>query len=189
MDVAVVYESMFGNTQTIAEAIAAGVREADPQARVAVLPVARATPKDVADSALLLVGGPTHMLGMSKEASRQKAEQTPKDDAGATAGTATPETALNHQPTRGVREWLDELPDAPRGQAAAAFDTRLSYPLAGGAARSIGRALRRHGYEIVAKPQGFIVKGAQGPLRQGEQERAKAWGARVTQELIHQPAH
>jgi hypothetical protein len=183
MDVAVVYESMFGNTETIAEAIAAGVREADPNARVTVSPVAQATPKDVAASALLLVGGPTHMLGMSKQSSRQKAEQTPKDDGSATARPATARAE------RGVREWLDDLPDAPRGHSAAAFDTRLSYPLAGGAARSIGRGLRHHGYEIVAKPQGFVVDGAQGPLRQGERERAKAWGARVTQDLIHQPVH
>ena len=48
---------------------------------------------------------------------------------------------------------------------AAAFDTRLPFPLAGGAARPIARELRRHGYNVVAKPMGFVVDGAQGPLR------------------------
>lgn len=37
MDVTVVYESVFGNTRTIADSIAAGVREADPSARVTLI--------------------------------------------------------------------------------------------------------------------------------------------------------
>jgi hypothetical protein len=48
---------------------------------------------------------------------------------------------------------------------AAAFDTRLAFPLAGEAARPIARGLRRRGYDIIAKPVGFVVDGAQGPLR------------------------
>jgi flavorubredoxin len=65
MDVAVVYESMFGNTHEVAEAIAAGVRDANPTARVAVLPVAEAEADAVARAGLLIVGGPTHMRGMT----------------------------------------------------------------------------------------------------------------------------
>ena len=33
------------------------------------------------------------------------------------------------------------------------------------------------GYARVAEPQGFIVKGSQGPLKKGGAERARAWGA------------
>jgi flavorubredoxin len=44
VDVIVVYESIFGNTRVIAEAVADGVREADPDARVTVLRSAEATP-------------------------------------------------------------------------------------------------------------------------------------------------
>ena len=84
-----------------------------------------------------------------------------------TAGAAGP----------GVSEWLSGLPAISTGCRAAAFDTRLSYPLAGGAASPIARRLRRLGYRVGAEPQGFVVKAAQGPLNTGEQERARAWGA------------
>ena len=63
----------------------------------------------------------------------------------------------------GLREWLEALPAGLGERRAAAFDTRLSYPLAGGAARTIARRLGHRGYELVAKPTGFVVQGAQGP--------------------------
>ena len=49
--------------------------------------------------------------------------------------------------------------------------------MAGGAARSVARELRKHGYQLAAKAEGFIVTGAEGPLRDGELERARNWGA------------
>ena len=92
--------------------------------------------------------------GMSKAATRRKvlqAREVPANGAGervkAEPGAGRP----------GVREWLDALPRASGARAAAAFDTRYSFPLAGGAARSIAKGLRRHGYDVAAKPQGFIV--------------------------------
>ncbi|MEU9046294.1 MULTISPECIES: hypothetical protein [unclassified Kitasatospora] len=47
----------------------------------------------------------------------------------------------------------------------------------GGAAFGIARRLRRHGYVLLAKPDGFVVTGTNGPLREGEHGRARAWGA------------
>jgi hypothetical protein len=49
--------------------------------------------------------------------------------------------------------------------------------MAGGAANGIARRLRHRGYEMVAPPAGFIVEDVEGPLRPGELERARAWGA------------
>ena len=49
--------------------------------------------------------------------------------------------------------------------------------MAGGAARSVARQLHKHGYQLAAAPEGFIVTGAEGPLRDGEIERARHWGA------------
>jgi hypothetical protein len=63
------------------------------------------------------------------------------------------------------------------GRRAAAFDTRLVFPLAGGAARPIARALRLSGYRVDPRPQGFVVDAAQGPLEVGEPERSQQWGA------------
>jgi hypothetical protein len=65
------------------------------------------------------------------------------------------------------------------GGNAAAFDTRLPSRMAGGAARGIARRLRRHGYHLVSDPEGFVVDDAYGPLRAGEIERAKEWGAQL----------
>ncbi|HYA44781.1 MAG TPA: hypothetical protein VED59_04180, partial [Acidimicrobiales bacterium] len=123
---------------------------------------------------LLVVGGPTHVSRMTSPKTRRMGVETaakpPK------RGTARFELAAGAAGP-GVREWLGSLPKVAPGRRAAAFDTRLSFPLAGGAARSIARALRRRGYRVEPKAQGFIVEAAQGPLKSGETERAKAWGA------------
>jgi hypothetical protein len=174
MDVVIVYESIFGNTRMIAEAVADGVREADPGGRVAVLPVADATPDNTGDAALVIVGGPTHVRGMSRASGRQRAvHDAAQDGVQDTAEHAGVEPGATGP---GVREWLGALPRAPRECKAAAFDTRLRYPLAGGAAGPIAKGLRRHGYAVVASPAGFIVEGAHGPLASGERDRARAWG-------------
>jgi hypothetical protein len=173
MHVAVVYESLYGNTRSVALAIADGLHQADPGGRVALVPVAEATPDNLAGAGLLVVGGPTHVLRMTSLRSRKAGLQA-MDKAPAGTVQAPPEPGPGGP---GVREWIDALPEAPPGCRAAAFDTRLGSPLAGGAARSIARRLRRRGYEVVARPQGFIVEGTYGPMRDGEEDRARAWGA------------
>jgi hypothetical protein len=186
VDVAVVYESLFGNTQRIAEAIAEGLRAADPDVRVAVVRVADATADMIRDVRLLIVGAPTHMLGMSRESSRRKAATVREKSAQGQQGSTAREP--DAAPT-GVREWLAALPKPPRGRSAAAFDTRLAFPLAGGAARFVGRGLRRLGYRLLVTPQGFIVDGTEGPLRDGECDRAKAWGADLLRTLAAVRVH
>jgi len=174
MDVAIVYESMFGNTKAIAEAIGAGVRESEPRARVEVMAVSDATPDKIAAADLLVAGGPTHILRMSSEHTRQQ---------GVEAGEKTAKskgTEPHLEPGAqgpGIREWLESLPKCRPGSLAASFDTRLAYPLAGGAAKPIARQLRQRGYRIAGGATGFVVTGAEGPLREGEQERARVWGA------------
>ena len=86
----------------------------------------------------------------------------------------------------GLREWFHQLPKAKEGgvlagphRHAAAFDTRLGSALAGGAGNGIAHKLQRHGYGLVKNPEGFILDDAYGPLRAGEIERAKEWGARL----------
>jgi hypothetical protein len=56
--------------------------------------------------------------------------------------------------------------------------------MAGGAAHGIARRLRRHGYELVAEPESFVIEGTEGPLRAGEPDRVRAWGA----DLVRQTA-
>ena len=181
MDVAVVYESIYGNTRTIAEAVAEGVRETDPAAHVAVLAVREATPDRIDGAALLIVGGPTHIRGMSRPSSRRMAPAT--TDPATDGEPAAPVVTEADEP--GVREWLDTLPKPAGRRMAAAFDTRLPSAMAGGAAKSIGRKLRHHGYRLVAQPKGFVVDDAQGPLRTGECDQARQWGAGLVRQMAH----
>lgn len=60
----VVYESMFGNTRHVAEAIARGLEDAGT---VATVPVARVGDEDLSSYDLVMVGGPTHVHGMSRD--------------------------------------------------------------------------------------------------------------------------
>jgi hypothetical protein len=176
MDALIVYESMFGNTRKIAEAIAAGIREADPSARVTVAQAGTAQPDAAAQAALLIAGGPTHILRMSSPRTRQQGLQAARKATGQPHPDPEPGAA-----GPGVREWLRALPPARPGSRAAAFDTRLPSRLAGGAARSAARQLRKRGYQLAAQPEGFIVTGSEGPLRDGEADRAREWGAGLAQ--------
>lgn len=59
----------------------------------------------------------------------------------------------------------------------AAFDTRLKWPmiLSGSAARGITKQLGRLGAQVLVEPGSFLVAGGEGPLVEGELERATAW--------------
>jgi hypothetical protein len=55
----------------------------------------------------------------------------------------------------GVREWLERLPQAAGGACTAAVGTRLGKLMSGSAAREIAHSLSNHGYQLVARPEGF----------------------------------
>ncbi|WP_194827879.1 flavodoxin domain-containing protein [Nocardia sp. XZ_19_231] len=159
----VVYESMFGNTAAIATAIAQGLGE---HAEVEILSVAAAaaTPDPMID--LLVVGGPTHVFGLSRLRTRRAADA---------------QTDMGVVVDIGIREWLDAALPVPRGRAAAAFGTKTAQPswLPGSAARGAGKRLQHLGYALSADPMDFLVEGTKGPLRDGELERAHAWAERL----------
>jgi hypothetical protein len=168
MRAVVVYESIYGNTRAVAQAIAEGLGD---HAEVAVLPVSAAGADALAGADLLVVGGPTHMHGLSTSFSRRSAAQAAAEDGD--------HTALDPHATEGpgLRAWLSALPRSER--SAAAFDTRLDRAamLTGTAARGIARRLRHHGHAIVAEPESFFVTESEGPLEDDELTRARAWGA------------
>jgi hypothetical protein len=173
MQVVIVYESLFGNTHEVAQAIADGVTTARPDAGVACIRATEADRELALGADLLIVGGPTHVHGLSTAVSRKmglKAEQ--RVPAGVPGHGLEPGSG-----GPGLREWFHGLPKAPAGSRGAAFDTRGDVRHAGGAAYGIARRLRRHGYQLVGQPAGFLVADVQGPLREGEQDRARAWGA------------
>jgi len=159
----VVYESMFGSTRAIAEAIAAGIG-GDSVA----VPVGGATRELVKTADLLVVGGPTHAHGMTSKQSRTGSPQYAEKS----HGDLTLEPDYEGP---GLRDWFHDLPG--RAVPAAAFDTRASGPelLTGRASKGIASRLHGHGCSLVAKPESFLVDKAH-HLLDGEVERAHAWG-------------
>jgi len=180
----VVYESMYGNTHAVAVNIAAGL---SARHDVTLVPVTRATPELIATAGLLVIGGPTHLHGMSTPTSRRKA-------AGTARKQGSPLTMDPDADGPGVRGWLEgfggpgmpgrlgrlDLLGGGHNVLAAAFDTRLGgAPLfTGRASRSISRLLARHGYRLLAAPESFLVS-KQNTLADGEADRARVWGAMI----------
>lgn len=148
MKALIIYDSFFGNTEKIAMAIGESLGGADA-VRVADVKAGQLQGLD-----LVLVGSPTRAF----------------------------------RPSDGTRAFLKGLPaGALKGVRVAAFDTRIemkdSVPgilrfmekIFGYAADPIGKALASKGGTLVAPPEGFIVDGTEGPLKDGELARAAQW--------------
>ena len=160
MKALVVYESMFGNTERIARAVADGLQDTFD---VTVADVAGMPPAIGMD--LVVIGGPTHAFAMSRPSTRAEA----------THRGSVRENAVDV----GIREYLACSP-LLLGTAAAAFDTKVDKPfLPGSAARKAQRQLRRLRCRVVAPAQSFLVADTTGPLVAGEELRAKRWGAQI----------
>jgi hypothetical protein len=164
----VVYESMFGNTRHVAEAIGTGIAAS---ITVTVANVTEAAAAALDDIDLVVVGGPTHVHGMS----------LPRTRAEAPKWAADPDHDLRmdeHADGIGVREWLAALPHA--NVMAAAFDTRTDIPriLSGAASARIDHELRGRGLRSITAPMSFLVdKGNH--LEEDELVRARGWGELV----------
>src|SRR5215469_12186453 len=126
---------MYGNTQVIAEAIAGGLRAGN---EVTMVPVAGATPELLDGADLVVVGGPTHVHGMSRPATRKSAADQARKHGGQPALDADAEGP-------GLRDWFGSL--GRMNGMAAAFDTRLAGPPAftGRASKRIAGLLEHHG--------------------------------------------
>lgn len=162
MDSLVIFESMFGNTRAIALAIAEGLSS---RMTTQVDEVGVAASYVGAEVDLLVVGGPTHAFSMSRPNTRQSA-----------AAQAHGELVSKGI---GLREWLTALRVAGV-TVAASFDTRIDKPrLPGSAAKAAVKLLRRKSLGLIAPAESFYVAGTDGPLLDGELERARRWGAEL----------
>jgi flavodoxin len=159
MKVLVVYDSVFGNTEKVAQAMGDAFAS---QAEVQTLRVADVRSEHVPGLDVLLAGSPTRAFS----------------------------------PTPAIKKWLGSLPSSSlKGVQVAAFDTRMSIEdvdnavltflvkILGYAAKPIADRLTRKGGDLAMPPEGFIVQGTEGPLRDGELERAAAWA----QQILPQP--
>jgi flavodoxin I len=162
MKAVVIYDSVYGNTEKIARAIAEGLSDAmGAPDGVQVVKVGDVQPDRLAGWDLMLVGAPTHGSG----------------------------------PCPAMRDFLKGIPkEALSGVKVAAFDTRTDVNKLSGLVRVFGRILDRFGYaaekissnlekqggHAIVPAEGFIVKGTQGPLEDGELERAADWARQIT---------
>ncbi len=151
MKALVIYDSVFGNTEKVAQAIGEALGAPD---NASVVKVPDVTDDTLTGVDLLVVGSPTR------------------------AFKATPATMA----------WIKALPTGRlSGVRIAAFDTRIAVAdsksgflkfmvsIFGYAAKPILGALTKKGGQAAAEPEGFFVTDSEGPLKDGELERAAAW--------------
>jgi flavodoxin len=155
MKALVVYDSVFGNTEKVAQAMGQALGS---QAEVQTLRVGDVKPEHLTGLGALIVGSPTRAFS----------------------------------PTPAVRNWLKSIaPNGLKGVKVAAFDTRIALSdvdstllnfmvkLFGYAAQPIADRLTKKGGDLALSPEGFFVKGSEGPLKDGELERAADWVRQV----------
>jgi flavodoxin len=155
MKAIVIYDSQFGNTEKVAQAIhtALAARGESSLIRAA----------DVTDAALtgcdlIVVGSPTQRFHATEPVAHFL------------EGRALPGARAAAFDTR-----LDMAEVDSRA-------LRLAVKVAGDnawAATRIADQLAKAGATLVAEPEGFIVEGTEGPLRAGELERAAEWAAQL----------
>ena len=155
MKAIVIYDSIFGNTEQIAQAIGNTLGSQD---EVGLFRVGNIRPEQLKGSELILVGSPTR----------------------------------GFRPTKPITVFLDRIPvDGIKGVKVAAFDTRISLDdinspvlrffvrIFGYAAKPIADRLKKKGGELAVPPEGFYVKASEGPLKEGELDRAANWARQI----------
>ena len=156
MKALVIYDSFFGNTEQIARAIGEALA---PQGDVQTLKVDEVRPEHLQGLDLLIIGSPTRQFS----------------------------------PSPGVNKLVKDIhPNGLEGVKAAVFDTRFAMieiektpvlnffvGIFGLDAEPIAKKLKKKGAQLAAEAEGFIVDGVEGPLKNGEQERAADWARRI----------
>lgn len=164
MKAVVVYESLWGNTAAVARAIAEGI---GPEAQA--LSTGEAAGEVLAGADLIVAGAPVIQFRLPTEKVREELGRNP-------GKAPTPPNLSNPS----MRSWLDDLPEGHGSLAA--FETRVRFS-PGGSTSVITESLEGKGYSQLAEAERFFVKGAYGPMRDGELERARRWGEELAQAM------
>lgn len=139
----VIYDSYFGNTEKIADAIAKSIS-------AKAIKIDNIKDANLNEVELIILGCPTH----------------------------------GGRPTEAIQKFINDI--TLKNIKFAVFDTRMSkdninialkllIKLIGYASPKMAKTLKSKGYELITSPEGFLVKGKEGPLSDGEIERAKNW--------------
>lgn len=150
----VVYDSQFGNTQMIAQAIADQLAGSGTAYAIHVDEVQLG---DIPGINLLVVGSPTQQFSATAPIKRWL-KILPEGSINAVRAAAFD--------TRFTQEKIDEI------KVLSFFVNFFGY-----GAESIAKRLIKQGAKLVAEPEGFYVSDTEGPLLSGELERAVAWAA------------
>ncbi len=155
MKALIVYDSVFGNTEQIAKAIGDSLADLTS---TEVVKVSEAKLEQLQGTGLLIVGSPTRAF----------------------------------KPTKAIVDFLIQIPsNGLKGINVAAFDTRVNTEdvnsrilngfvrIFGYAAKPIADKMQKKGGNLVLPPEGFFVKDNEGPLKDGELERAAKWAKQV----------
>ena len=87
--------------------------------------------------------------------------------------------------TKAIQEFLGKIPgNALKNMSVASFDTRMKTKLVkifGYASGRIADSLRDKGGTLIVPAEGFFVKSNEGPLVEGESERAASWAKGIVE--------
>jgi flavorubredoxin len=140
----VIYDSKFGNTEKIANALSEGMKKEGLDVDCA--KVDNVNLNKLVEYEILAIGAPTHGFGISKP----------------------------------MREFLKKLENLNlRDKKAFAFDTKLRSRFAGSAGKGIEKQLTKLQMTIIKPYASAIVKGTQGPLEEGEEEKFTQIGSEI----------
>ncbi|MFC1687556.1 flavodoxin family protein [Patescibacteria group bacterium] len=152
MKTLVIYDSMFGNTKKIAQAIGESFGNG-----AQVFHISKTKSDDLTSADMLIIGSPTH----------------------------------GGQPSQKMKEFLNTIaPNSLNGIKTAAFDTGISVDgqkhfmrfiirFFGYAAKRLAKILKSKGANIVSA-ETFFVLGKEGPLKDGELDRATEWAKDIS---------
>jgi flavodoxin len=156
MKTIVIFDSVYGNTKAIAEAIAQGIT-----GDIKVLNVKDADISELKNFDLLIVGSPTHGGRPSKE-TKAFLDSIPKNS------------------LKNIHIAAFDTGISPEGKG---FFMRTIINFFNYAAKPISNSLEKKGGIVVAEPEGFIVEDRKGPLKEGELDRATRWARGISQKL------
>ena len=155
MKALVIYDSFFGNTEKIAQAIGDALGSS---MEVKVYKVSEVKPEQLKEINLLIIGSPTRAFNPSPGI-KSFIKSIPPNSLQGIKGAAF-DTRISEDDAK------------PR-------ILRFLMKTFGYAAEPISKKLRNKGAEIVIAPEGFCVKDTKGPLKEGELERAASWALQI----------
>ena len=161
MKTLIVFDSFFGNTETIAQSIAEGVKQ---QSEVELLRVTHASYEKVKEVDLIIIGSPTRAFKASPDIDKFF-KKLPKNSL-VNIATAAFDTRISPEDVdnRFVSKMVDTF---------------------GYAASAIAKKLKKKGGSLIVPPEGFIVNNTEGPNKDGEVDRAKSWGENLVSKTNH----